>query len=86
MGLSYYVQMPTSSTPYSLVYDNEVIFLIKVKLPSLRVSLKHIFNNEEYKLPRLHELEFLDERNISALNHLQSYQNILNCSYKNIKN
>lgn len=72
---------------FSLVYKYEVILTIEVEIPSLRVSLESVVNNEEYWVFRLNELELLDERFLSALNHLQVYQNWIKQSYnKKIKN
>lgn len=75
------IRTTTSATPYSLVYGSEAIFPIEVDLPSLRVSLKYIISEEDYKVACLQELEFLDEKWQSALNHLQGYQNKMRRSY-----
>lgn len=52
---------PTSVTPYFLVYGVEAILPTIVEIPSLRVSLHNIVDDESYKLSRLHELEILYE-------------------------
>lgn len=61
------------ATPFSLVYGFESILPIEIEIPSLRVSLKDLVNNEEYQVSKLYELELLDERCMSSLNHLQAY-------------
>jgi len=68
------IRTPTSVKPYSLVYGSEAILPIEVELPSLRVLLKGLINDEEYKISRLQELELLEERRQHAFNHLKAYQ------------
>ena len=75
------VRAPTGATPYSLVYGAEAILPIEIEIPSLRVSLQGIVDDETYRVSRLHELEMLDERRRAALTHLQVYQNRLKRSY-----
>lgn len=40
-----------------------------------------ILPDEEYKVPRLQELELLDDKCLKALNHIHVYQNRLQLSY-----
>lgn len=75
------IRMETSTTPFSLVYGAEAILPIEIELPSLRVSLKNIISEENYRVARLQELEFLDEKWQNALKHLQYYQNRMRRSY-----
>ena len=56
------IRTPTGATPYSLVYGSEAILPLEVEIPSLRVSLKGLIPDEEYRVNRLQELELLDER------------------------
>lgn len=56
------IRTATGTTPFSLVYGAEDILLIEVELPFLRVSLKNIISEENYRVARLQELEFLDEK------------------------
>lgn len=63
------------ATPYSLVYGTKAILPIEVELPSLRISLKNVISNEDHRVARLQELELLDEKRQTALDHLQHYQN-----------
>lgn len=62
---------PTRSTPYSLVYGSEAILPIKVKIPSLRVSLQGLILDEEYRVSTLQELELLQEHRQDAFDHLK---------------
>ena len=71
------IRTPIGATPFSLVYGSESILPIKIELPSLRVSLKNLISEEEYRVARLQELALLDERHLNALNHLYMYQNFL---------
>ena len=66
---------PIGATPYSLVYGTEAILPIEVEIPSLRVSLQDVVDDENYRISRLHELEMLDKQRRAALMHLQAYQN-----------
>ena len=72
---------PTGATPFSLVYGSEAILPIEIELPSLRVSLKNLISEEEYRVAHLQELALLDERCLNALNHLHMYQNHLQLQY-----
>ena len=71
------IRTPTGATPFSLVYGSEAILPIEIELPSLRVSLKNLISEEDYRLARLQELALLDERRLNAPNHLHVYQNHL---------
>lgn len=62
----------TWATPYALVYGVEAIVPIEVEIPSLRVSLKGIIFDEDYRVSRLQELELLDDRHQHAVNHLKA--------------
>lgn len=54
---------------------------VEVELPSLSISLKNIISDEDHRVARLQELELLDEKRQTALNHLQGYQNRMRRSY-----
>lgn len=62
------------ATPYALVYGLDSILPIELELPSLRVSLKGIILEEDYRVSRLQELELLDEHHHHEIDHLKSYQ------------
>eukprot|EP01018_Ginkgo_biloba_P036823 Gb_32314 [translate_table: standard] len=69
------------ATPYSLVFGAEAILPVEIELPSLRVSLRDLIDDEECRVARLQDLELLDERRLNALNHLRAYQNRLRRRY-----
>ena len=69
------VHTPVGVTPYSLVYGTKAILPIEIEIPSLRVSLQDIVDDENYKVFKLHELELLDERRRATLTYLKAYQN-----------
>ena len=75
------IHTPTGATPYSLVYGSEAILPLEVEIPSLRVSLKGLIPDEEYRVNRLQELELLDERRQHAYTHLKAYQQRMCRSY-----
>ena len=75
------IRYPIGATPFSLVYGSEVVLPIKIELPSLRISLKNLMSEEEYRVARLQELQILDERGLNALNHLCMYQNFFQHQY-----
>eukprot|EP01018_Ginkgo_biloba_P030378 Gb_12818 [translate_table: standard] len=64
----------------------EAILTVEIELPSLRISLRDLIDDEEYRVARGQELELLDERRLNALNHLKAYQNRLRRRYnQNVK-
>ena len=75
------MRTPTGATPFSLVYGTEAVLPLEVEIPSLRISLKNLISDEDYRVARLNELELLDERRQQAFNHLQGYQNCLRRNY-----
>ena len=66
------IHAPTGATPYSLVYGVEAILPIEIEIPSLRVSLQGIVDDENYRVSKLHELEMLDEQRWATLTHFQA--------------
>ena len=59
----------TKFTPFQLVYSQEAILPVKLKLPSLRIALDERLNDEESLQERIAMLERLDEvRNQAYLN------------------
>lgn len=43
------IRMPIGATPFTLVFGAKAILPIKAEIPSLRVSLKGLVDDEEYK-------------------------------------
>ena len=47
------IRTPTGATPFSLTYGAEAILPLEVEIPSLRVSLKGLITDEDYRAMRL---------------------------------
>ena len=47
---------------------------LEVEIPSLRVSLKGLVTDEDYRAMRLQELELLDEKCQASFDHMRVYQ------------
>ena len=62
------------TTPFSLVYGADVVLPIEVEIPTLRISMKGLITNEDYRISQLQELVLLDECQQVACDHLQVYQ------------
>eukprot|EP01018_Ginkgo_biloba_P033692 Gb_14765 [translate_table: standard] len=45
-----------------MVFGAEAILPVEIELPSLRVSLRDLIDDEECRVAHLQELELLDER------------------------
>jgi hypothetical protein len=72
----------TGTTPYSLVYDVEVVLPIEVEPPSLCISLRGQISDEEYRVAHLTQLDLLDEKRQHAYDHLMVYQSLLKHNFK----
>lgn len=46
---------------------------LELEISTLRIALRGLIDDENYKEQRLHKLEMLDEQCINALEHLQAY-------------
>ena len=75
------IHTPTGATPFSLVYGVEAILPIELEIPSLRVSLQHFIDDNTYRQDRLAQLDLLDEKRISALQHLRVYYERIKRAY-----
>ena len=58
------------TTPFSLVYGVDVVLPIEVEIPTLRISMKSLITDDDYRISQLQELEFLDECWKVACDHL----------------
>ena len=56
---------PTQATPYSLVYGVEAVLQLERQIPSLRIAIQGLSNEDNVRL-RLEELEALDEKMMEA--------------------
>ena len=67
--------------PFSLVYGVNTILPIEVEIPTLRISMKGLTTNDDYRISQLQEMELLDEHQKVACDHLQAYQQCMSRSY-----
>lgn len=67
---------------YNLVYDFDTIMPLQLEIPSQQVSLIGLIDDDTNQVNCLHELEFLDECHLKALQHLKAYQKSLCKQYK----
>lgn len=68
-------------TPYNLIYGVDAIMPLELEIPSLRISLRGIVDDDSYREKRLQQLEILNERRINPLEHIQEYHKNLQWSY-----
>ena len=59
----------TRETPYSLVYDMEVVLPIEVQIPSLRIMKDLGLNEDDWIHTRLNQLNLIDEKRLTAVYH-----------------
>ncbi|XP_047263742.1 uncharacterized protein LOC124896248 [Capsicum annuum] len=62
------------STPYLLVYGNEVVIPAEVEIPSLKIIQEVGLSNKEWVRARCEELMLIDEKRMVAMCHGQLYQ------------
>ena len=68
------VRTSTGATPFSLVYGMEAVLPIEVEIPSMRVILEAKLDDVEWVKTRFDQLNFIDEKRLTALCHGQLYQ------------
>lgn len=56
-----------------MIYEDEVVVLLELEIPSLRISLQGDIQDEDAQKERLQELEALDEKWIHAIEHQKAY-------------
>lgn len=66
--------MVVGATPFSLMYDDEVVVPLELDIPSLHVSLDCFISDEDKRKMRLAQIEALDEKKVNTLEHLRLYQ------------
>lgn len=66
--------MSKRDTPFSLVYDDEVIMALKLDIPSFRVKLEGLILDEEARQTRLDKLTLLYESYVNAIKYHKVYQ------------
>jgi len=67
------VQTATGCMPYNLVFSSEVVLLLEVQLPSLKVIMQFT-NPDENTQVRLTKLEALDDCRLMIQQRLEIYQ------------
>ena len=68
------MRMSTGATPYSLVYDLEVVLPIEVQIPSLRIMKDAGLNEDDWIQTRLDQLNLIDKNRLTTVCHGQMYQ------------
>ncbi|KAL0394676.1 UNVERIFIED_CONTAM: hypothetical protein Slati_4433800 [Sesamum latifolium] len=74
------VRTPTQSTPYALIYGVEAVLPLEQQIPSLRIAIQGLTEEENARL-RLEELEALDEKRLEAQQRLECYQSRLSKTF-----
>ncbi|RDX72163.1 hypothetical protein CR513_48398, partial [Mucuna pruriens] len=70
-GYHTFVRTSTGATPYSLVYGTEVVLLVEVEIPSLRVLVEVELDKPKWVQQRLDNL--IEEKRLTTLCHGQLY-------------
>ena len=68
------VQTSTGATPYSLVYEMEVVLPIEVEIPSLWVLREVELEENEWGQARYEQLNRIEEKRMNVICHGQLYQ------------
>jgi len=68
------VRYSAGATPLSLVYGMEAVFPFEVEIPSLRVLMEAQLEQAEWLQARHDQLNFIDEKRLTAVCHGQLYQ------------
>ncbi|XP_047267579.1 uncharacterized protein LOC124898004 [Capsicum annuum] len=56
-----------SATLYSLVYGTEVVILVEIVIPSLRVVVKDKIDDDQWVKNRLEQLSLIDEKRLISI-------------------
>ena len=71
----------TGVTPFSLVYGMEVMLLVEVEIPSLRVLIEAKLIEVEWCQTRYDQLNWIEERRLTAMFHGKLYQQRMKKSF-----
>ena len=74
LGLPHSSENPNKGYAILLVYECEVILLLEIQIPSLRIAFIIEMTTEEKYLLRLQELEALDDKYLQAQQRIELYQ------------
>ena len=64
----------TGATPYSLIYDMEVVLPIEVQIPSFRIMKDAGLSEDDWIQTRLDQLNLIDEKRLTAVFYGKVYQ------------
>ena len=68
------VRTSTRATPFSLVYEMEIVLPIEIEIPSLRILMEAKLEEVECVQARYDQLNLIEEKRLKALCHGQLYQ------------
>lgn len=68
------VRTLTEVTPYYLIYGMEVVLLIDVKIPSLRVLIEAGLEDNEWVQAHYEQLNMIDAKRLEVICYAQLYQ------------
>lgn len=68
------IRTSTWATPFSLVYGMEVVLLVEVEIPSMRILMEAKLDEVEWIQNNYDQLNLIDEKRMTALCHGQLYQ------------
>ena len=68
------IRTPMGIMPFILVYGEDVLLPIEVEIPTLRISMKGLIIDDDYRISQDQELELLDEHRQVVCDHLRAYQ------------
>ena len=67
--------------PFALVCGVDDVLPIEVEIPTLKISMKGLITDDDYRISQLQELELLDECQQVVYDHLHAYQQCMSRSY-----
>ena len=70
------------ATPYSLVYGMETVLPVEIEMSSLTVALEQHISEVDWAQARLDQLNLLDERRLTAVDHIHAYQRKMTLTFK----
>uniref|UniRef100_A0A2N9F2H4 Reverse transcriptase/retrotransposon-derived protein RNase H-like domain-containing protein n=1 Tax=Fagus sylvatica TaxID=28930 RepID=A0A2N9F2H4_FAGSY len=75
------VRTSIGATPYSLVYGMKAVLPVEVEIPSLKILSQTQLDEAEWAQARYKQLNFIDEKRLTALCHGQLYQRRIERAY-----
>ena len=68
------IRTSTGATPFSLVYDMQVVLPVEVEIPSLRVLMEAKLTEAKWCKTRYDQLNLIEEKRLTIMCHGQLYQ------------